>query len=99
MCQCVKNFKSATDCSIEAAIEAATLHPARCLGVEDKKGTLDYGSDADFVLLDDDLNVKATFVAGNNVYKSPDLTSEQLQFIPVFKTSKQHSFGDSFIQV
>ena len=80
MCQCVKTFRSATQCSIEAAIEAATLHPACCLDVQDKKGTLDYGSDADFIFLDDDLNVMATFIAGENVYKSPELSSEPLKF-------------------
>jgi len=50
------------------------LHPAQLLGIEKYKGTLDYGSDADFVLLDSQLNVRATYIAGKLVWKMPDLT-------------------------
>lgn len=55
-------------CSRVFAIEAATLHPAKCLGIEKSKGTLDFGADADFVFLDDDLTVRSTWIAGNQVY-------------------------------
>ena len=51
------------------AIQAATLHPAQVLGLRNRKGTLEVGADADIVVLDDDLNVRATFVRGNLVYK------------------------------
>ena len=81
MSQCVKNYYSATGSSLAEALEAATLHPAQCLGVEDRKGTLEYGTDADFVILDEKLNVFATFVAGQKVYESPNCDSENLQFI------------------
>lgn len=33
-------------CSIEEALEAASLHPAQLLGISHRKGKLDYGSDA-----------------------------------------------------
>jgi len=62
------------ECSKVEALEAATLHPAQLLGIEKSKGTLDFGSDADFVLLDSQLNVCATFIAGKLVWKVPDLT-------------------------
>lgn len=39
-------------------------------GITDRKGTLDYGTDADFLLLDDDLNVTATYVGGECVYEA-----------------------------
>ena len=39
------------------------------LGLHGRKGTLDVGADADLVVLDDDLNVRATFVRGELVYK------------------------------
>ncbi|XP_069762087.1 N-acetylglucosamine-6-phosphate deacetylase isoform X2 [Narcine bancroftii] len=56
-------------CSVEAALEAASLHPAQLLGIQDAKGTLDYGSDADLVLLDQELNVRGTYIAGELVWK------------------------------
>ncbi|XP_047636777.1 N-acetylglucosamine-6-phosphate deacetylase isoform X2 [Phacochoerus africanus] len=35
-----------TGCGVESALEAASLHPARLLGLEKHKGTLDFGADA-----------------------------------------------------
>lgn len=70
MDECVRIFKAATQCSIEFALEAASLHPALCLGITDRKGTLNYGSDADFILLDDDMVIHSTWIAGECVYES-----------------------------
>jgi len=56
------------------ALEAATLHPAQLLGIEKSKGTLDFCSDADFVLLDTELSVCATYIAGKLAWKQPGLT-------------------------
>lgn len=57
-------------CSTEYALEAASLHPAKCIGVSHKKGTLNYGADADFVFLDDQLHIWSTWIAGECVYES-----------------------------
>lgn len=73
MDECLRFFKEATHCSTVYAVEAASLHPARCLGIEKKKGTLDYGADADFVFLDDELRVKSTWIAGECVYRNENL--------------------------
>lgn len=70
MDECVRIFMKSTECSAVYAIEAATLHPAKCLRIESAKGTLDYDSDADFILLDDDLNVLSTWINGSCVYCS-----------------------------
>ncbi|XP_062915504.1 N-acetylglucosamine-6-phosphate deacetylase isoform X2 [Mobula hypostoma] len=69
MDMCVRHLRQAAGCSAEAALEAASLHPAQLLGIEDRKGTLDYGSDADLVLLDEQLNVQATYIAGDLVWE------------------------------
>lgn len=70
MDMCVRHFKQASGCSVEEALEAASLHPAQLLGISNKKGNLDYGSDADLVLLDDALNVKATYISGEEVWRN-----------------------------
>ena len=59
-------------CSAVTALEAATLHPAQAVGIQDRKGTLDYGSDADFLLLGEDLQVWSTWIAGECVYQQED---------------------------
>ncbi|XP_037670260.1 N-acetylglucosamine-6-phosphate deacetylase isoform X3 [Choloepus didactylus] len=57
-------------CSVESALEAASLHPAQLLGLEKCKGTLDFGADADFVVLDDGLHVCATYIGGQLVWQA-----------------------------
>ena len=64
MDQAVRNLHTFTGCPIEEAIEAATLHPAKLLGIQDTKGSLNIGMDADFLFIDDSLHVKACFIEG-----------------------------------
>ncbi|XP_065575850.1 N-acetylglucosamine-6-phosphate deacetylase-like [Artemia franciscana] len=72
--KCLRIFKDLVDCTIEEALETVTLHPAQALGIQDKKGALNFGCDADFVILDDRLNVHATFIGGECVYKEDNST-------------------------
>jgi N-acetylglucosamine-6-phosphate deacetylase len=76
-CLCRSFFRGIEECSIVDAIEAATLHPAQLLGITDSKGTLDYGSDADFILLDAGLTVVATFIDGQLVWKKLEFPLQQ----------------------
>jgi N-acetylglucosamine-6-phosphate deacetylase len=56
------------------ALQAASLHPANVLG-EQRKGRLVPGSDADLVVLDSQLGVVATVIAGQVVYDPSGLLS------------------------
>ena len=56
------------------AIEMASLHPARLLGISNRKGTLDFGADADFIILDHQLNLLHTYIGGDQAYSSKDET-------------------------
>lgn len=58
-------------CSTVEALEAATLHPACALGIQDRKGSLNFGCDADLVFLDHELNVASTWIASEKVYQNP----------------------------
>jgi N-acetylglucosamine-6-phosphate deacetylase len=49
---CVSNFLSWTGASVPEALRAVTETPARMLGLQDVKGTLREGADADLVVLD-----------------------------------------------
>jgi len=62
--QAVLNFQKMTDASLIEALEAASLTPARLLGLCPQKGALEVGSDADLVLLDAELNVHSCYVNG-----------------------------------
>ncbi len=62
-------FHEYTGCTFAEAVDAATLVPARVLGLEDRKGSVAVGKDADLVLLDADHSVWATVVEGEVVYR------------------------------
>lgn len=66
---CVRFLQKSTGCSTVEALESASLHPAQVLGIEKKKGTLNFGADADFIMLDKDLHVTSTWVAGECVWE------------------------------
>ena len=71
MDECIRHFKQATACSDAAAMEAASLHPAQVLALGDR-GRLEPGTRADLVVLDRDMNVQATFIAGQPVWSLPE---------------------------
>lgn len=52
----------------DAAVNSCTLNPARCLGVDDRKGKLAAGYDADLVVLEDDYRVNTTYCRGKKCY-------------------------------
>ena len=53
-----------TGCTLATAVKTVTEVPARTLGIEKIKGSLAIGKDADIVILNRDLSVFATIVAG-----------------------------------
>lgn len=69
MDMCVRHFRHASGCSVEEALEAASLHPAQLLNISHRKGSLEYACDADLVMLDDELNVQATYISGEEVWR------------------------------
>lgn len=50
------------------AIQMASLIPAMSVGIDDRCGKIALGREADFVLLDEDLEVRATYVNGQCVF-------------------------------
>ena len=46
------------------AINSCTINPARCIGVDDRKGAISVGKDADLVVLDNDYSVIQTYCMG-----------------------------------
>ena len=69
MDRAVRNFIIATGATLEAVWPATSRTAARQLGLADRKGSLEPGKDADLVLLDDELTVQLTVVAGDVVYR------------------------------
>ncbi|MEZ4671546.1 MAG: N-acetylglucosamine-6-phosphate deacetylase [Anaerolineae bacterium] len=70
MDQAVRNIVSWTDLPLNRVIQMATAVPAAAMHLAESKGHLRPGYDADIVLLNRDLQVVKTFVAGKLVYST-----------------------------
>lgn len=68
----LRNMIRFTGLSLSEAIPMATSVPAEAMGIKGQKGVLAPGADADVVILDTNLNVWLTIIAGQVVYKSND---------------------------
>lgn len=66
--KCIKNFMAFTSSTLGQAIKCATYNPAKCLGIEARKGTLRAGADADLVVMNRRGEVLSTWVAGKMVW-------------------------------
>ncbi len=52
----------------QSAINACTINPATLIGVEDRKGSIQTGKDADLVVLNDDYSVEMTYTKGKKAF-------------------------------
>ncbi|HGT9368430.1 TPA: N-acetylglucosamine-6-phosphate deacetylase [Clostridioides difficile] len=66
----VFNFLDNTNLKVNEAINLASLNPATSLGINDKKGSLEIGKDADIAVFDENLDCKMTLCLGDVVYKN-----------------------------
>ena len=64
----VRNFRNTLNLGFTEAIDCATINPARCLSVEDRKGSIEVGKDADLIVVDKDYNVYMTICRGNVIF-------------------------------
>lgn len=67
----VRNMVNMADVPLAEAIRMITQTPARIMGLEDRKGSLIPGKDADVVVFDPEINILQTIVNGNVVYSRP----------------------------
>ncbi|SCJ50329.1 N-acetylglucosamine-6-phosphate deacetylase [uncultured Clostridium sp.] len=65
----VRNFYENTNLKINEAIHLASLNPAKSLGIDDRKGSLDIGKDADISIFDENLNCHMTISSGEIIFK------------------------------
>lgn len=66
----VRNLAERAGASFATAVDLATINPARKLGLQAERGTIEKGKRADFAVTDSRFNVLATFVNGKLVYKN-----------------------------
>ena len=55
---------------MESAINSCTINPAKFLGIDNKKGKIKVGCDADITVLDDEYNTLFTLTKGKIAFKN-----------------------------
>ena len=55
---------------LNECVNCASLNPATTLGIQDKKGSIKVGKDADIVILDNEFNVRKTIIGGKIKYEA-----------------------------
>jgi len=85
-----KNMVKILGYSMENVSRMASYNPARVSGFERTKGTVEVGKDADLLIVDDDFNVRYTFVEGRTMFDfertdimgNPAITNYKIGGIP-----------------
>ncbi len=65
----VKNFKENANVPLWKAIAKASINAAKAIGVDDHKGSIETGKDADIIITDNDFNVMKTIIGGEIKYE------------------------------
>ncbi len=68
--EAVGNIMRFAGVSLPEAVGMASLNPARVLGIDGSKGSLEAGKDADIVIFDHDLKVRHTIVHATKIFSN-----------------------------
>ncbi len=65
----VWNVYTNSNIPLYECVNGATLNPATTLGIQDKKGSLEVGKDADIIITDSEFEIKKTIISGSIRYE------------------------------
>ncbi len=68
MASCVRYMRDSVGIELEEALRMASLYPAEAIGMTGRKGRLTHGHDADFAVIDENVEVLSTWIAGTPVF-------------------------------
>jgi N-acetylglucosamine-6-phosphate deacetylase len=68
MDQALRNVLKFTGKSLQEILPALTINPARQIGMDARKGSIEVGKDADLLILGENYELISTFVKGREVY-------------------------------
>lgn len=70
MASAVRNMMETTACTLSEASAMASTSPSAFLGLQDRTGTIKVGMQADFVILDEQLNAVKTIIGGQQIWSA-----------------------------
>jgi N-acetylglucosamine-6-phosphate deacetylase len=65
----VKNMMAHTPMSLHDLIKMTSMNPAKYIGIEDRKGSIEQGKDADLLVMTPQLDLMACFCKGEKAYE------------------------------
>ena len=72
----VRNMVKLAEIPLLEAVEMASATPARIMKIEDKKGSVAIGKDADIIIFDADINVEMTIIKGRVAFDKTMVNNE-----------------------
>ncbi len=66
----VWNVYENSNIPLHECVNGATLNPAMAIGVDDRKGSIEVGKDADIIITDNKFEIKKTIIGGNIKYEA-----------------------------
>jgi N-acetylglucosamine-6-phosphate deacetylase len=66
----VRNMVQMAEVPLMQAVQMAAATPARILKIDDRKGTLEVGKDADIVIFNKDIQIDTTIISGKVIYRN-----------------------------
>ena len=70
MASAVRNMMETTACTLSEATAMASTSPAAFLGLQNRTGAIKVGMQADFVILDEQLNAVETIIGGQQIWSA-----------------------------
>ena len=71
--EAIRNVKNNTKrLALYKIVKMASLNPAKALGIDNVKGSIAPGKDADFCFADEDMNISRTILRGRTIYNTED---------------------------
>jgi N-acetylglucosamine-6-phosphate deacetylase len=66
----VRTMMNIADVSLVESVKMMTLTPARIMNIDDRKGSIEVGKDADLVIFDGNINILYTIIDGKVIYRN-----------------------------
>ncbi|MFA5555412.1 MAG: N-acetylglucosamine-6-phosphate deacetylase [Phycisphaerae bacterium] len=66
----VRTMMNVAEVSLVESVKMMTLTPARIMNIDDKKGSIEVGKDADLVIFDENINILYTIIDGKVIYRN-----------------------------